>query len=292
MNDQKKFALSVHEKEHFSSSVFLNVTEGLKSQLLLDDESESESEKEREMIVSEIEEIREMLKLSGGSMSDYCSSFSKMKSTGIIEIKVSIGVIRKRDFESLKSVKEVMFSSGNDLIKIEGFQDCTSLYRIEIPSSVKVIGPYGFTGCTSLTKICFSSDSRLRKILGFERCTSLCRIDIPSSVEIIGYCSLRVSGFWGCTSLNDIRFSSDSHLRDIDGFGECTSLCRIEIPSSVEVFPWYGFSGCTSLRTVVIRAGCRIKVNEGLRRIKPFLVYPEDDMKEGRNLIRLGFGRR
>jgi hypothetical protein len=42
-------------------------------------------------------------------------------------------------------------------------------------------------------------------------------------------------GFFGCASLNEIIFSSGSHLREISGFQSCTSLCRIEIPSSVEM---------------------------------------------------------
>jgi hypothetical protein len=35
-----------------------------------------------------------------------------------------------------------------------------------------------------------------------------------------------------------------------------------------------------------------MRVNEGLCMIKPFLAYEEDDLKEGRSLIHLGFGRR
>jgi hypothetical protein len=87
-------------------------------------------------------------------------------------------------------------------------------------------------------------------------------------------------------------FSSDSHLSDIYGFFECSSLSQIEIPSSVETIANFGFSGCLSLRVVFIRAGRRMQVNQGLRNIKPFLVCENDDMKQSRSLIHLGFGRR
>jgi hypothetical protein len=121
-NDQKKFELSVDEKEHFSSSGFvmeiekifelliggndcifiLNVSENSDSQLFSGSESESESEneEEKEKIVNKMEEIREFLKLSGGSKSEECSSFSKMKSTEIIEIDASVEIIRRDDFYS------------------------------------------------------------------------------------------------------------------------------------------------------------------------------------------------
>jgi ERCC4-type nuclease len=86
----------------------------------------------------------------------------------------------------------------------------------------------------------------LREICGFRECTSLSRIEILSSVETIG-----TFDFFGCSSLNDIVFSSDSHLRVIDEFCECTSLCRIEIPSSVEVVSENGFREYTSLNEIV-----------------------------------------
>jgi hypothetical protein len=127
----------------------------------------------------------------------------------------------------------------------------------------------------------------LREIGGFGECTSLCRIEIPSSVETI-----LENGFCGCTSLNEIVFSSDTHLREIAGFARCTSLCRIELPLSLEKIEYGGFCGCTSLRIVIIRAGCRMQVNQGLRNIKPFLGYEEDDLKQRRILIHLGFRRK
>jgi hypothetical protein len=178
------------------------------------------------------------------------------------------------------------------LRKIGGFECCTSFCRIEIPPSVETIGWGGFSSCTSLSDIIFSPHSHLREIHGFAQCRSLCRIEIPSSVEKIGNSALLASGFWGCTALNEIAFSSNSHLREIDGFSESRSLSRIEILSSVETIGWYGFYGCTFLRVVIIRAGCRMRLDRHLRNMKPFLAYEEDDLKQRRNLIHLGFGRR
>jgi hypothetical protein len=55
------------------------------------------------------------------------------------------------------------------------------------------------------------------------------RTEIPSCGMKIG-----LDGFIGCTSLTEIVFSSDSHLREIFGFEQSSSLCRIEIPLSVK----------------------------------------------------------
>jgi hypothetical protein len=60
--------------------------------------------------------------------------------------------------------------------------------------------------------------------------------------------------------LNEIVFSSDSHLKNISGFGECTSLCRIEIPSSVEAIWDKGFSGCISLNEIVFSSDSRLRI--------------------------------
>jgi hypothetical protein len=74
-------------------------------------------------------------------------------------------------------------------------------------------------------------------------------------------------------------------LREIFGFRNCTSLCRIEIPSSVEVIGEYGFKSCQLLRVVIFPTGCRIRMHGGLKRIKTFLVYEQEDMKRRRRLL-------
>jgi hypothetical protein len=204
-----------------------------------------------------------------------------------IEIPSSVEIIESRGFSQCISLNEIVFSPDRRLKRISGFWYCTSLCRIEIPSSVVAIGAKGFRGCTSLNEVIFSSDSHLRHISGFLQCRSLCRIEIPSSVELIAS-----YGFYRCISLNEVIFSPDSHLRRISGFCHCTSLCRIEIPSSVEVISDAGFSFCTSLHVVIIRSGCRMSDNRGLRQLKPFLVYEDDDVKKSRRMVHLGTGER
>jgi hypothetical protein len=253
-----KFESSIDRKQYFCLSAFLNEVEGIfglrnrvsENFFVLEETGSldleifwwSEIDNGNDDIINDIDEIRRVLKLSGGSRTEDFSSFSKAKFSDFVTIDDSVEIIGALDFYGLQSLKEVRFSSGNHLRKIDGFIACRSLCRIEIPLSVEKIGSEGFCGCTSLNEIVFSSGTHLREIRGFSACRSLCRIEVPSSVEKIG-----VNGFFDCTSLSEIVFSSQSHLREIDGFRQCKSLCRIEIPSSVEKIGWSAFNVCTSL---------------------------------------------
>jgi hypothetical protein len=105
--------------------------------------------------------------------------------------------IRGCEFQAQNSLREIVFSSPSQVEKINGFNECISLYRIEIPSSVLTLG--GLNSCPSLNDIIFASHSCIKEITGCDRCTSLYRIEIPSSVKY-------VSGLNHCTSLNDIIF--------------------------------------------------------------------------------------
>jgi hypothetical protein len=123
----------------------------------------------------------------------------------------------------------------------------------------------------------------LREIDGFCECTSLCRIEIPSSVE-----EITLNGFFGCTSLNEIVFSSDSDLRTIEGFRRCTSLCQIEIPSSFEVIWASSFWDFPSFRVVIFRAECRLRRSKVLERIRLFIRSEDEDVKHNRRQFHLG----
>jgi hypothetical protein len=84
------------------------------------------------------------------------------------------------------------------------------------------------------------------------------RIMISSSLEMI----TRTHAYQ-CTSLTEVIFQRDCHLKVIDGFRECTSLCRIEIPSSVELIREDGFSGCDSLSEVIFAPDSHLKDIDG-----------------------------
>jgi hypothetical protein len=56
-------------------------------------------------------------------------------------------------------------------------------------------------------------------------------IRIPSSAE-----KAMSNGFYECSSLNEILFSLDTHLREINDFQKHTSLCRTDISAFGEIF--------------------------------------------------------
>jgi hypothetical protein len=152
---------------------------------------------------SEMEVIREVLKLSGGSRNEKYS---------FLRINDFVQSIEFDDFINDDSFTEVVFSPPSQLRLIGGFQKCTSLRRIEIPSSVEIIERSGFLRCTSLTEIICSSNSRLRVIYGFQECTSFRQIEIPSSVEVIG-----TKGFCHCTSIRVVIIHSGCRMRRNEG---------------------------------------------------------------------------
>jgi hypothetical protein len=205
--EETNWKSSVENKRNFCSSAFLIETESIfeqgifgsefyfvlqaievwESKIFWSGQSETETEKGTavENIANEIDEIRQLLRLSGGSSFEGSSSAPGSTSKDGIRIDDSVSIIGPDDFMHRESLTEVIFSSSDHLREINGFCECRSLCRIEIPSSVEAIGTDGFYGCISLNEVVFSSDSHLIKIDGFRKCTSLCRIEIPSSVEVI-----------------------------------------------------------------------------------------------------------
>jgi hypothetical protein len=130
----------------------LKGTEGSKAQIFWHGGNDSETG--NESTVSAMNAIRGLLRLSGGSGTRDCSSFSGRKSPNIVKVDNSIDIIGKEDFKRYELLKEIIVSSSNQLREIFGFQKCTSLYRIELPSSIEQIGFYGF-----FTRELFQRDS-------------------------------------------------------------------------------------------------------------------------------------
>ncbi len=149
-----------------------------------------------------------------------------------IEIPTSVEYIGSSAFKQCQSLTTVIFAKNSKLQTIAGskydegaFADCSSLRTIQIPASVTTIEAGAFKGCTSLETITFEKDSQLKKIAGaysipypslyygaFANCTALTAITIPANVETI-----EVSAFQGCSSLQSVKFESNSLLSVIGG---------------------------------------------------------------------------
>jgi hypothetical protein len=90
-------------------------------------------------------------------------------------------------------------------------------------------------------------------------CESLSRIEIPRSIEIIAD-----NCFSNSISLQEVIFTSDSHLRVLAGFWRCTSLCRLAIPASFEIIK--GFDDNCSLKDVIFPSDSHLRELDGFSR--------------------------
>lgn len=169
-----------------------------------------------------------------------------------IEIPASVEYIDYAAFKQCQSLTTVTFAKNSRLQTIAGKYDggvngdidndewqsqgaftlCSSLLTIQIPASVTEIGLAAFKGCTSLETVTFEKGSQLKKIAGayyfpwnynlesyrnnyygvFANCTALTTITIPASVETI-----ELAAFQGCSSLQSVKFESNSLLSVIGG---------------------------------------------------------------------------
>jgi hypothetical protein len=92
------------ENEFFLSSESEN---GNENESESGSDNENENENEKESIVSEKDEIRELLNLSGGSRIEDFSNFSERKLTNVIRIEDSVEMIEPKDFKDNESLKEI-----------------------------------------------------------------------------------------------------------------------------------------------------------------------------------------
>jgi hypothetical protein len=79
-------------------------------------------------------------------------------------------------------------------------------------------------------------------------------VEIPASLEVLSW-----NKWYDWTSVVEIRFASNSRLREIHGFRDCTSLPQIEIPASVEIISSNGFVNCSSLNAIIFASNSRLR---------------------------------
>jgi hypothetical protein len=165
-------------------------------------------------------------------------NMSKMDfNISVITTPKRIEKIDSSAFFKCDSLCEIAFAMDGELREIDGFNSCGNILKIEIPGSVEIIRC--FSKCKSLREVIFRT-GRLRELGGLNDCPSLSRIEIPRSVEKInGLNSL----LWNSTrdkldnlssGLEEVVFSDDCELKEIQGFNGCELLEQISIPCSVE----------------------------------------------------------
>lgn len=86
-----------------------------------------------------------------------------------------------------------------------------------------------------------------------KNCAELTVLEIPDSVESIGRFA-----FWGCTSLREVRFGTESRLASVGerAFEKCTALQTFFFPHSVKRIGNAALAECTSLTSLSLSSKC------------------------------------
>ena len=172
------------------------------------------------------------------------------------------------------------------------FKNCTSLQQINIPKNLTTIGEAPFYNCTNLQTFSISTGNNnfqtdtnkniliyiytdnnitLKNIVCYAQNTQYTSYTIPSDIDsinmyafsfcknlqnvTIGSSKLNSVGqytFYNCTSLKDIRLSSNINTINDYAFYNCKNLITISFvnSSSITSIGSYAFANCTSLTSL------------------------------------------
>ena len=163
----------------------------------------------------------------------YCDSIKNVEVEEGNEFFKSIdGVLYSKDGKKLiyypagKTDTSYTVSDGAEIIDFGAFRESGHLVSVSIPNTLKEIRSNAF------------ADSVIESVI------------LPDSVTEIGFCAFR-----NCTSLKELKLSSNLKSIDNLAFENCTSLESIIIPGSLEYMGLEAFSTCTSLKSVEIQNG-------------------------------------
>ncbi len=141
------------------------------------------------------------------------------------------------------SVVSITIPDGVEFIGAEAFKGC-QIKEIEIPDSLKRIGRDAFAACP-ITHI--NLPDGIESIDGFFGCSSLTEIRIPKSVKTIGD-----SAFSFCGKLKSVSIENASVRIGTSAFYGCEELQNVSLGNSVTYIGASAFSYCDKLRKIII----------------------------------------
>jgi hypothetical protein len=159
---------------------------------------------------------------------------------GIVQFAMNVTVWSQQKVSALDSLH-------NGMIVIKSENQLTPGFLKDHPE-VKVVTFTADCKITTLPQDAFR-ESKIESIV------------VPGSVKCIG-----TSCFTGCQNLTQVRFESESQLKEIriHAFLDCSALKSITIPGSVTILETGCFSGCKGLTSVKFEKGSQLeKVGDG-----------------------------
>lgn len=177
----------------------------------------------------------------GGAATLRCSNFATHSPVESITLRGNLSNVR---FSNLQTLTTVKFTNYCDVIDDYTFFDCPGLKDVDF-SNIKSIGWYAFQNCTNLTSVDISNVEEIG-IYAFHNCTNLANVKfgekitkIPECLNYSGITTLNIpdnvtsfttpsncenlatvtigdgvtqcsGGFYGCTSLQSVRFGKNT----------------------------------------------------------------------------------
>ncbi len=163
----------------------------------------------------------------------------------------TVAVIQNGAFENCRLLKNIGFSDGNYLERIEksAFENCVSLSSFEMSPFTEFIGERAFYSCTFMQAYDGLSTSSVKEIgdCAFAKNTAVKQFVLPAALAKIG-----ASAFDGDGSAT-FDFSLLTQLDSVGNraFGDCVRLTRFTVGSLVDIASG-AFEGCHGLTAVTI----------------------------------------
>lgn len=177
-------------------------------------------------------------------------------------IDSSVKEIPSNAFHARRSLVDVEYSEGLEVIGKDSFHACQRLQKQQFPLTLVEIGSDAFQECRQLESV---GDLPLSLNLiadsAFICCAALQGVEIPNPA-----CRLGIFAFAGCSSLTHARLPGGLKIIPEGLFSCCISLMDVKVPFSVIEIADRAFSRCERLATIELPTGLKSIGMEALSR--------------------------
>lgn len=174
-----------------------------------------------------------------------------------VVLPAGVTVIGDYAFSDCHALKEVVFSSGGQLVEIgaNAFAGCWGLKEMEIPAGVKRIGDNAFANCTGLTSFKLSNTVINLGVGVIGGCSSIERLSVAANNPVYHSVDNCVVDSYSKILVMGCRTSvipSDGSVETIgdSAFLNCKGLTALHLPMAVTSVEIFAFAGCSDLESI------------------------------------------